>query len=185
MPNLHELENAMPVAPLKLVALQSAADLGNKVNDYLVEFRSSVHNKYVEDPAFQGYSEQNYQLDFTAPRFNSGEGKAVLNETVRGKDLFIIVDVCNHSLTYNMNGYENHMSPDDHYQELNVSLPPLMAKHTGSTSLCLSFTKDVSIEEQEENLLTVLLHSKNYVKWAYLILLPLMLMIPGSRMLLL
>ena len=118
MPNLHELENAMPVAPLKLVTLQSAADLGNKVNDYLVEFRSSVHNKYVEDPAFQGYSEPNYQLDFTAPRFNSGEGKAVLNETVRGKDLFIIVDVCNHSLTYNMNGYENHMSPDNHYQEL-------------------------------------------------------------------
>ena len=118
MPNLHELENAMPVAPLKLITLQSAADLGNKVNDYLVEYRSSIHNAYNEDPAFQGYSEKNYQLDFSAPRFNSGEGKVVLNETVRGKDLFIIVDVCNHSLTYKMNGYENHMSPDNHYQEL-------------------------------------------------------------------
>lgn len=118
MPNLHELENAMPVAPLKLVTLQSAAELGSKVNDYLVEFRSSIHNVYNEDPAFQGYSEKNYQLDFTAPRFNSGEGKVVLNETVRGKDLFILVDVCNHSLTYKMNGYENHMSPDNHYQEL-------------------------------------------------------------------
>ncbi len=118
MPNLHELENAMPVAPLKLITLQSAADLGSKVNDYLVEFRSSIHNVYNEDPAFQGYSEKNYQLDFSAPRFNSGEGKVVLNETVRGKDLFIIVDVCNHSLTYKMNGYENHMSPDNHYQEL-------------------------------------------------------------------
>lgn len=118
MPNLHELENAMPVAPLKLITLQSAADLGNKVNDYLVEYRSSIHNVYNEDPAFQGYSEKNYQLDFSAPRFNSGEGKVVLNETVRGKDLFIIVDVCNHSLTYKMNGYENHMSPDNHYHEL-------------------------------------------------------------------
>ena len=118
MPNLHELENAMPVAPLKLITLQSAADLGNKVNDYLVEYRSSIHNVYNEDPAFQGYSEKNYQLDCSAPRFNSGEGKVVLNETVRGKDLFIIVDVCNHSLTYKMNGYENHMSPDNHYQEL-------------------------------------------------------------------
>ena len=118
MPNLHELENAMPVAPLKLITLQSAADLGSKVNDYLVEYRSSIHNVYNEDPAFQGYSEKNYQLDFSAPRFNSGEGKVVLNETVRGKDLFIIVDVCNHSLTYKMNGYENHMSPDNHYQEL-------------------------------------------------------------------
>ncbi len=118
MPNLHELENAMPVAPLKLITLQSAGDLGSKVNDYLVEYRSSIHNVYNEDPAFQGYSEKNYQLDFSAPRFNSGEGKVVLNETVRGKDLFIIVDVCNHSLTYKMNGYENHMSPDNHYQEL-------------------------------------------------------------------
>lgn len=118
MPNLHELENAMPVAPLKLITLQSAANLGSKVNDYLVEYRSSIHNVYNEDPAFQGYSEKNYQLDFSAPRFNSGEGKVVLNETVRGKDLFIIVDVCNHSLTYKMNGYENHMSPDNHYQEL-------------------------------------------------------------------
>lgn len=118
MPNLHELENAMPVAPLKLITLQSAADLGSKVNDYLVEYRSSIHNVYNEDSAFQGYSEKNYQLDFSAPRFNSGEGKVVLNETVRGKDLFIIVDVCNHSLTYKMNGYENHMSPDNHYQEL-------------------------------------------------------------------
>ena len=118
MPNLNELENDMPVAPLKLITLQSAADLGSKVNDYLVEYRSSIHNVYNEDPAFQGYSEKNYQLDFSAPRFNSGEGKVVLNETVRGKDLFIIVDVCNHSLTYKMNGYENHMSPDNHYQEL-------------------------------------------------------------------
>lgn len=118
MPNLNELENAMPVAPLKLITLQSAADLGSKVNDYLVEYRSSIHNVYNEDPAFQGYSEKNYQLDFSAPRFNSGEGKVVLNETVRGKDLFIIVDVCNYSLIYKMNGYENHMSPDNHYQEL-------------------------------------------------------------------
>lgn len=118
MPNLQELKNAMPVAPLKLVALQSAAEMGKKVNDYLVDFRKHVNNVYIEDPAFQGYAEDNYLLDFSVPRFNSGEGKAVLNETVRGKDLFIMVDVCNHSLTYKMNGYVNHMSPDDHYQEL-------------------------------------------------------------------
>ena len=105
MPNLQELQNAMPVAPLKLVALSSATDIGNKVNDYLVEFRKHANNVYIEDPAFQGYAENNYLLKFTAPRFASGEGKAVLNETVRGKDLFIIVDVCNHSLTYKINGY--------------------------------------------------------------------------------
>jgi ribose-phosphate pyrophosphokinase len=118
MSYLEQLENAMPVAPLKLVVLQSAAELGNRVNDYLVDFRSKVSNVYNNDPAFQGYVEKNYLFNFSLPRFNSGEGKAVLNETVRGKDVYILVDVCNHSLTYKMNGYTNHMSPDDHYQDL-------------------------------------------------------------------
>ena len=72
---------------------------------------------YHNDPAFQGYVEKDYLFKFSVPRFNSGEGKAVLEETVRGKDLFILTDVCNHSLTYTMNGYTNHMSPDDHYQD--------------------------------------------------------------------
>jgi ribose-phosphate pyrophosphokinase len=118
MSYLEQLENAMPVAPLKLVVLQSATELGNRVNDYLVDFRSKVSNVYNNDPAFQGYVEKNYLFNFSLPRFNSGEGKAVLNETVRGKDVYILVDVCNHSLTYKMNGYTNHMSPDDHYQDL-------------------------------------------------------------------
>jgi len=118
MSYLKKLEKAMPVAPLKLMVLNSAAELGNKVNDYLVDFRSKVNNVYNNDPAFQGYAEKNYLFQFKTPRFNSGEGKAVLEETVRGKDLFILVDVCNHSLTYTMNGYTNHMSPDDHYQDL-------------------------------------------------------------------
>lgn len=108
----------MPVAPLKLMVLNSAAELGNQVNNYLVNFRSKVNNVYINDPAFQGYSEENYLFHFSTPRFYSGEGKAVLDETVRGKDVFILVDVCNHSLTYTMNGYTNHMSPDDHYQDL-------------------------------------------------------------------
>jgi ribose-phosphate pyrophosphokinase len=118
MSYLKQLENAMPVAPLKLMVLDSAMELGKKVNDYLVDFRSNVNNVYINDPAFQGYVEKDYMCKFQVPRFNSGEGKAVLDETVRGKDLYIIVDVCNHSLTYTMNGYTNHMSPDDHYQDL-------------------------------------------------------------------
>lgn len=118
MSYLKNLENAMPVAPLKLMVLNSAAALGDKVNKYLVDFRSKVNNVYIHDPAFQGYAEKNYLFKFATPRFNSGEAKAVLAETVRGKDLFILVDVCNHSLTYTMNGYTNHMSPDDHYQDL-------------------------------------------------------------------
>lgn len=118
MPKLQELENSLPVGPMKLIVLNSAAELGNKVNNYLAASRSKVKDVYNNDPAFQGYAEKSYLLDISTPRFNSGEGKAVFNETVRGKDLFILVDVCNHSLTYEMNGYINHMSPDDHYQEL-------------------------------------------------------------------
>ena len=114
----NDLKNAMPVAPLKLLVLNSATELGSKVNNYLVGFRNNVNNVYHNDPAFQGYVEKDYLFKFSVPRFNSGEGKAVLEETVRGKDLFILTDVCNHSLTYTMNGYTNHMSPDDHYQYL-------------------------------------------------------------------
>ena len=119
MPNLHDLENAMPVAPLKIIALPSAEKMGRRINDYMVEFRKSIHNDKVKnDPAFHGYIESNYLVDVDVPRFGSGEAKAQISETIRGKDLFILTDVCNHSITYNMNGYTNHMSPDDHYQDL-------------------------------------------------------------------
>ena len=119
MPDLHKIENAMPVAPLKIVALNSAEKMGHRINNYMVEFRRSVHNDKVKnDPAFHGYFENNYLVDVDTPRFGSGEAKAVFNESIRGKDLYILVDVTNHSITYEMNGYTNHMSPDDHYQDL-------------------------------------------------------------------
>ena len=119
MPDLRELENAMPVAPLKIVALSSAAEMGKRVNDYLVKFRENIHNDKVKnDPAFHGYIEDNYLVDAECPRFGSGESKGIFHESIHGKDLFIIVDVCNHSITYKANGYINHMSPDDHYQDL-------------------------------------------------------------------
>ncbi|MBD5460633.1 MAG: ribose-phosphate pyrophosphokinase [Lachnospiraceae bacterium] len=119
MPNIRQLENAMPVAPLKIVALSSTEKLGHKVNDYLVSFRKSIRNDKVKnDPAFHGYIESNYLANVECPRFGSGEAKAIFRESVRGKDVFILVDVCNHSITYKMGGYVNHMSPDDHYQDL-------------------------------------------------------------------
>lgn len=118
MPNLRELEAAIPVAPLKLVVMDSAVKLGNQVNNYLVNFRKEVKNIAKNDPAFEGYVSDNFILDAACFRFGSGEGKATLFESVRGKDLFILVDVCNHSISYTMNGYTNYKSPDDHYQDL-------------------------------------------------------------------
>ena len=119
MPNLTEIEQSLPVAPLKIIGLKSAERMAHEVNEYLVQFRRDIHNDIAKgDPAFHGYIEDNYLVDAEAPRFGSGEGKAILHESIRGKDLFILVDVCNHSITYEMNGYTNHMSPDDHYQDL-------------------------------------------------------------------
>lgn len=120
MPNLRELENAMPIAPLKIVALDSAKEFGKKVNEHLVFYRKEVdiNNAVKEDPAFHGYIEDTFLADFDTPRFGSGEGKGVFYESIRGKDLFILVDVTNHSITYKANGFINHKSPDDHYQDL-------------------------------------------------------------------
>ena len=118
MPNVRELENALPVAPLKVLAMESAETIGRRVNNYLVEFRKNMKNTRHDDPALQGYIENSYLVDASSPRFGSGEGKGIIRESVRGKDLFIIVDVCNHSLTYSINGYTNHKSPDDNYQDL-------------------------------------------------------------------
>lgn len=118
MPNLRELEAAIPVAPLKLIVMDSAINLGHSVNNHLVNFRRDVKSIAKNDPAFEGYVSDNYILDTACYRFGSGEGKAVIYESVRGKDLFILVDVCNHSISYRMNGYTNFKSPDDHYQDL-------------------------------------------------------------------
>ncbi len=118
MPNLHELEKAMPIAPVGIIALESMKETAKEVDKCLAKSRSSANNIFKSDLAFDGYIKDSYLITHKTPRFGSGEGKGEILESVRGKDLYILVDVCNHSLTYKMNGYENHMSPDDHYQDL-------------------------------------------------------------------
>jgi len=118
MKDISRLEQALPVAPLKIVAMDSALEMGKIVNDYLVSFRKETHINLTNDPAFQGYHSDNFLIEAECPRFGSGEGKGIFKETIRGKDLYILVDVCNHSVTYKMNGFINHKSPDDHYQDL-------------------------------------------------------------------
>ncbi len=118
MPNIKLMESELPVAPLKIAALDSCIDLGKKVNDYIVTFRQDSLKKYLDSPLFSTYKQDNYLIDCQCPRFGSGEAKGILGSSIRGKDLFVMVDVCNHSLTYTVNGHLNHMSPDDHYQDL-------------------------------------------------------------------
>ncbi|MCI6755550.1 MAG: ribose-phosphate pyrophosphokinase [Lachnospiraceae bacterium] len=116
---LHEqLERKIPVAPLGLIVMPSAQELGTAVDRWLITFRQKDHNIAKKDPAFRDYVKESYQIPVQVPRFGSGEGKAVLPESVRGYDIMILTDVTNHSLTYRMNGFLNHMSPDDHFQDL-------------------------------------------------------------------
>jgi len=128
MPNLAELESALPVAPLKILALDSCKELGDRVNEYLVDFRQHVNNNIKEDPAFREYSVDNYLISASCPRFGSGESKGILKESVRGDDVFLLVDITNHSLTYTINGFENHKSPDDHYQDLKRMIAAIAGK---------------------------------------------------------
>lgn len=118
MPNIKLMESALPVAPLKIAALESCIDMGRKINDYIVAFRQETLRESLDSPLFSTYQSDNYLIDCKCPRFGTGEAKGMLNASVRGKDLFVIVDVCNYSLTYTVNGHVNHMSPDDHFQDL-------------------------------------------------------------------
>ena len=113
--------DTLPVAPLKIAALESCKDLASKVNDHIINFRQNdieILKKRQENLQYRGYDADSYLLNCSCPRFGSGEGKGAVHESVRGTDIYAMVDVTNHSLTYKMNGYTNHMSPDDHFQDL-------------------------------------------------------------------
>lgn len=109
---------SIPVGSLGIIPLPSCKEMGQKVNDYLVQWRRESLNEHKNTIAFQGYEQDSYLIEAKVPRFGSGEAKGILLESVRGRDLYLMVDVCNYSLTYPLCGHINHMSPDDHYQDL-------------------------------------------------------------------
>ncbi len=115
--NDRKLEN-IPAGPIGIIAIDGCQVMGNKVNNYLVQWRHEDGPEFKNDIVFSGYEKDNYLIPAKLPRFGSGEAKGSIEESVRGRDIYIMVDVCNYSLTYNMNGHVNHMSPDDHYQNL-------------------------------------------------------------------
>jgi len=108
----------IPVGSLGIIALKGCQELGEKVDQYLVDWRTERENEHKDSLAFKGYQRSSYLLQAKVPRFGSGEAKGVILESVRGNDLYLLVDVANYSLTYSLCGHENHMSPDDHYQDL-------------------------------------------------------------------
>lgn len=108
----------IPIGALGIIALDGCQEMGNKVNDYLVKWRREDGHIHKNDVVFSGYERDTYLINAKVPRFGSGEAKGILGESVRGKDLYLMVDVCNYSLTYSLTGHTNHMSPDDHFQNL-------------------------------------------------------------------
>ena len=118
---LHRTERTLeniPVGPLGFIPIAGCQELGKKVDDYLVEWRKENAQNVKEDAVFVDYVKDSYIVDAKVPRFGSGEAKGIINESVRGKDIYLMVDVCNYSLTYKLSGHINRMSPDVHFQNL-------------------------------------------------------------------
>ena len=118
MPNIELLEKSMPVAPIRIAAL-GCRELAEEVDRKLVKFRKELVERKQLSVIPQGYSEESFIVECECPRFGTGEGKGYIKESVRGTDLYIMVDVTNYSESYTVCGHENHMSPDNHFQDLN------------------------------------------------------------------
>lgn len=121
MTNDYVFNDQLPVAPLKIAALESCQDLAGTVNNHIVDFRRNDIKELIRRKAdlhYRGYDVDSYLLNCQCPRFGSGEGKGIIKESVRGTDVFVMADVTNYSITYTVNGYTNHLSPDDHFQDL-------------------------------------------------------------------
>ena len=118
MANEDKVIETIPVGPLGLVPLKSCEELGKKVDAYLVRWRTARQSEHKSTIAFAEYQKDSYIIKTKLSRFGTGEGKGTILESVRGDDLYLMVDVCNHSLTYSLCGMQNHMSPDDHFQDL-------------------------------------------------------------------
>ncbi|MCD8364486.1 MAG: ribose-phosphate pyrophosphokinase [Clostridiales bacterium] len=110
--------NSIPAGSLGIIPLESCREIGEAVDKHLVRWRCARQHEYENDITFRGYMRDSYVIKATCSRFGSGEAKGQIEESIRGYDLFILVDITNYSLTYKLCGMENHMSPDDHYQDL-------------------------------------------------------------------
>ena len=113
-----KLAETIPYGTLGILALESSRNMGKRVNDYIVDWRNDRAQNHATAASFAGYNRDSFIIDSACPRFGSGEAKGIIRESVRGQDLYILVDVCNYNLTYTVCGQTNHMSPDDHYQDL-------------------------------------------------------------------
>ena len=120
--------DTVPVGPLGLIPLKGMEEFTKKVNNYLVEWRKERESEHKDTLLFSEYEKDNYIIKSSISRFGSGEAKGTIEESVRGDDLYLLVDVCNYSMTYSLSGKINHMSPDDHFQDLKRIIAAIAGK---------------------------------------------------------
>jgi ribose-phosphate diphosphokinase len=120
--------DTVPVGPLGLIPLKGMEEFTKKVNNYLVEWRKERESEHKGTLLFSEYEKDSYIIKSSISRFGSGEAKGTIEESVRGDDLYLLVDVCNYSMTYSLSGRINHMSPDDHFQDLKRIIAAIAGK---------------------------------------------------------
>jgi len=120
--------DTVPVGPLGLIPLKGMEEFTKKVNNYLVGWRKERESEHKGTLLFSEYEKDNYIIKSSISRFGSGEAKGTIEESVRGDDLYLLVDVCNYSMTYSLSGKINHMSPDDHFQDLKRIIAAIAGK---------------------------------------------------------
>ena len=120
--------DTVPVGPLGLIPLKGMEEFTKKVNNYLVEWRKERESEHKGTLLFSEYEKDSYIIKSSISRFGSGEAKGTIEESVRGDDLYLLVDVCNYSMTYSLSGKINHMSPDDHFQDLKRIIAAIAGK---------------------------------------------------------
>ena len=130
MQNIEDDFRTIPVGPLGLVPLKSCSSMGTQINDWIARWRKERNKDFHELLSFSGYIKDNYIIPASTPRFGSGEAKGTIESSVRGYDVYILVDVLNHSLTYSLCGMVNHMSPDDHFADLKRVIAAIGGKAT-------------------------------------------------------
>ena len=168
MPRDERHTETIPYGTLGIIPLASCTEMGKKVDEYLVKWREQRQNENTSTLNFAGYKRDSYIVNAKTPRFGSGEGKGVLVDSVRGHDLYIMLDVCNYSLEYTVCGFKNHMSPDDHYADLKRVIAAAGGK-ARRINVIMPFLYES--REQEENLSTAHLCFRNLQIWVLRILL--------------
>ena len=172
----------LPVGRLGLIPLESCRPLGEKVNEWLVKWRNERNHEEMNSFAFEGYQRDSYIINVKTPRFGTGESKGEISESVRGDDVYLMVDVCNHSLSYRINGFTNLMSPDDHFQDLKRAIAAIGGKARRVNVIMPYLYESRQSKRVGRESLDCASHFRNLPTWVLKTLLLLMLMTLVFRM---